>query len=85
MSHLEQMEKQLEDKINLIQDEVKELKETLHTVIERMNDFQRWMDMTMDKSIRSYEENDVNEIIEFGSKRPRSYEENETIRFGSLF
>ena len=80
---------------------MKELKETLHTVIERMNDFQRWMDMTMDKSIRSYEENDVNEIIEFGSKRPRSYEENEiielgskrprsyeeneTIRFGSLF
>ena len=54
-------EERLEDKINLIQDEVKQLKETLNTIIKRMNDFHQWMDMVMDKSIRSYEENDLNE------------------------
>ena len=54
-------EERLEDKINLIQDEVKQLKETLNTVIKRMNDFHQWMDMVMDKSIRSYEENDLDE------------------------
>ena len=54
-------EERLEDKINLIQDEVKQLKETLNTVIKKMNDFHKWMDMVMDKSLRCYEENGLNE------------------------
>ena len=52
-------EERLEDRMNLIQDEVKQIRENLNTVIKRMNDFHKWMDMTMDKDLRCHEENDL--------------------------
>ena len=53
-------EERLEDKINLIQDEVKQIKDNLNTVIKRMNDFHKWMDLVMDKTSRCYDPDEQN-------------------------
>ena len=63
-------EKRLKDKINLIENEVKQLKETLNAEIKRMNDYHQWVDMIMGMVMDKNTPEEDGEIVELRSIRP---------------
>ena len=56
------IEEHLEDRIDLIEDEVELLKEYLNTAIKRINDLHKWVDTFTDKDLRCHEEFDFSEL-----------------------
>ena len=56
------IEERLEDRIDVIEDEVELLKEYLNTAIKRINDLHNWVDTFTDKDLRCHEEFDFSEL-----------------------
>ena len=56
------IEERLEDRIDVIEDEVELLKEYLNTAIKRINDLHNWVDTFTDKDLRCHEEFDLSEL-----------------------